>query len=293
MVTEGKVIKGIGGFYYVKTEEGLFECRGRGILRKEKVSPLAGDQVEISVWDAKEKKGSLDKIFPRKNQLHRPKVANVDCVVIVLAAVSPSPNLDMLDRLLLLAEAQRLNVILCINKIDLDLSKSYRKLQELYQEKVGYPVYLISVQEMIGVNEFLSDLQEPVTVFAGPSGVGKSSLINAVAPGFCLKTGSISEKIERGKHTTRASELFEWKQDHFFVDSPGFTSLQLDTVKLETIAACFREFEPYLDACRFSGCSHRNEPGCKVREQLGENITEMRYNRYLRFYEEKEREVRR
>lgn len=281
----GTIIKGIGGFYYVDTENGIYECRARGIFRKEKLKPTVGDFVKIAVLDEKNKKGSLDVIEPRKNMLIRPRVSNVEQAVIVFAAVSPDINIDLLDRFLILVAEQKLDVVICINKIDLDTDKKYENIKNIY-EKSGYKVICLSAEKGIGIDELKSNLKNKISVFAGPSGVGKSSLINSIAPNLQLKTGEISAKIERGKHTTRHAELMQIEENSYIVDSPGFTSLFLEHIPSEELQYYFREFEPYLSGCRYTGCSHIHEPDCAVKEQVGENIQTERYERYINLYNE-------
>ncbi len=281
----GTIIKGIGGFYYIDTENGVYECRARGIFRKEKLKPTVGDFVKISVLDEKNKKGSLDVIEPRKNMLIRPRVSNVEQAIIVFAAVSPDINIDLLDRFLILVAEQKLDVLICINKIDLDTDKKYEDIKNIY-EKSGYKVICLSAEKSIGIDELKSALKNKISVFAGPSGVGKSSLINSIAPNLQLKTGEISAKIERGKHTTRHAELMQIEEHSYIVDSPGFTSLFLEHIPAEELQYYFREFEPYLSSCRYTGCSHIHEPECAVKEQVGENIQTERYERYVNLYNE-------
>ena len=281
----GTIIKGIGGFYYIDTENGIYECRARGIFRKEKLKPTVGDFVKISVLDEKNKKGSLDVIEPRKNMLIRPRVSNVEQAIIVFAAVSPDINIDLLDRFLILVAEQKLDVIICINKIDLDTDKKYENIKNMY-EKSGYKVICLSAEKGIGIDELKSNLKNKISVFAGPSGVGKSSLINSISPNLQLKTGEISAKIERGKHTTRHAELMQIEENSYIVDSPGFTSLFLEHIPAEELQYYFKEFEPYLSGCRYTGCSHIHEPECAVKEQIGENIQTERYERYVNLYNE-------
>ncbi len=289
---DGTIIKGIGGFYYISTKNGVYECRARGIFRREKKTPTVGDHVQIQVLDEENKKGSLDVIMERKNELIRPRVANVDQAVIVFAAVSPAINLDLLDRFLVLAEEQSLSIVLCINKVDLDAEKKYEEVRILY-EKAGYRVICASAKKAVGLEEIRGILRGKISVFAGPSGVGKSSLINGVAPGLTLTTGEISRKIERGKHTTRHAELMEFERDSFIVDSPGFTSLYLNHIPQEELKYYFREFEAYENQCRFNGCSHTHEPDCAVKAAVGEAVSQERYLRYLNLYTELGKERKR
>ena len=277
---QGTIVKGIGGFYYVATAKGVYECRARGKFRRMRLVPTVGDQVEISVQDEQKKKGSVDEILPRKNQLIRPKVANVDQAVIVFAAKSPDMNLDLLDRFLLLGEEQKLELVFCINKIDLDEKKQYEAVAALY-EQAGFPVVCVSGEKKENLEALRAHLKRKISVFAGPSGVGKSSLLNALNPALSLNTGAISEKIERGKHTTRHAELMELEEGSYIVDSPGFTSLSLEHILPEDLAGLFREFQPYLKDCYYRSCKHLQEPDCGVKAQVGKAISQQRYERYV------------
>lgn len=289
----GTIVKGIGGFYYVHTEKGVFECRARGIFRKNGIKPTVGDKVQISVLDEAHHKGSLDVIEERKNELTRPRVANVDQAVIVFAAKDPQMNLDLLDRFLILAEEQGLDILICINKTDLDLNKAYEAVAAFYR-KAGYPLVLASAEEGIGLKELQCALAGKISVLAGPSGVGKSSLINSAFPEFSLETGALSLKIARGKHTTRHAELMQIAEDGFIVDSPGFTSLSLGHIHHENLHYYFREFQPYLHQCYYTGCSHTHEPNCAVKEHTGidKEIAQARYDRYVALYLEIQKERR-
>ncbi|HCT65006.1 MAG TPA: ribosome small subunit-dependent GTPase A [Lachnospiraceae bacterium] len=282
---KGTIVKGIGGFYYVNTETGVYECRARGKFRKEKVTPLVGDFVEISILDEVNKKGSLDVILPRKNELIRPRVANVEQAVIVFAAQSPSMNLDLLDRFIILVEQQHLDVLICINKIDLDVNEDYKSIVKTYRD-AGFRVVPISADKGINMDLLKEELKGRISVFAGPSGVGKSSLINAINSELNLSTGTLSAKIERGKHTTRHAELMELFENSFIVDSPGFTSLFFEHILSADLQYYFREFEPYINNCRFTGCSHVKEIDCAIKEHIGETISPIRYDRYVSIYNE-------
>lgn len=289
---EGVILKGIGGFYYIDTQNGVYECRARGIFRKEGVRPTVGDVVRISVLDEAKKKGSLDEILPRRNELIRPRVSNVDRAVIVFAAKSPNLNLDLLDRFLLLAEEQELDILIVINKIDRDKKEAYLATAELYRN-VGYDVICTSAEKGIGIAELRAALEHKISVFAGPSGVGKSSLINQAFPGLALHTGEISEKIQRGKHTTRHAELIQVTEKSYIVDSPGFTSLYLTHIPAEKLQYYFREFAPFVHQCYYNGCMHIHEPDCAVKAQVGRAIHPMRYERYVTIYHERKEEEER
>lgn len=288
---EGVIVKGIGGFYYIDTERGVFETRARGIFRKEGIKPTVGDHVRISILDESNKKGSLDEILERRNELIRPRVSNVDQAVIVFAAKSPNMNLDLLDRFLLLAEEQELEIVIVINKIDKDKKKQYEEVAKMYQ-KAGYTVVCTSAEEKIALEELRKVLENKISVFAGPSGVGKSSLINATYPGLELNTGEISEKIQRGRHTTRHAELISISENSYIVDSPGFTSLFLNHIPSEKLQYYFREFEPFVHKCYYNGCIHVNEPECAIKAEIGSAIDPMRYDRYVTIFQNLKEEER-
>jgi ribosome biogenesis GTPase len=285
MMIKGRIIRGIGGLYYVAVDTEVYECSARGKFRKSRITPTVGDYVEISVTDEQKHKGSIESICQRRNTLIRPRVANVDCAVIQFAAASPDINYDLLDRFLILAGTQGIkDVVICINKSDL-LSNEVRE----YMERVYAPIYSLvftCAAKNEGIDELREKLKGKVTVFAGPSGVGKSSVINALIPDMERKTGEISKKIQRGKHTTREVELLEYDKDTFIVDSPGFTSLSLDFLQAEGLKHYFREFEPYLDGCYFNDCSHISEPDCTLKEHVGKEIAPERYERFVGLYNE-------
>lgn len=284
-MVEGVILKGIGGFYYIDTENGVYETRARGIFRKEGIRPTVGDRVRMSVLDEGNKKGSLDEILPRRNELIRPRVSNVDQAVIVFAAKSPNINVDLLTRFLILVEEQELDIVLVINKIDRDKKQSYLAIAEEYR-RAGYVVVCSSAESGEGIEALREALQGKTSVFAGPSGVGKSTLINTAFPGLTLQTGEISEKIQRGRHTTRHAELMQVAENSYLVDSPGFTSLTLNHIPSEKLQYYFREFTPFLHKCYYNGCIHQNEPDCAIKEQVGTNISQNRYDRYVGIYVE-------
>jgi len=289
---EGVILKGIGGFYYVSTKNGVYETRARGIFRKEGITPLVGDFVKISVLDEDNKKGSLDVIMPRKTELIRPKVSNVEQAVLVFSAKSPNINLDLLTRFLVLVEEQSLDVLLVINKIDKDKQKHYEEIARIYRN-AGYHVICTSAPEQIGIEELKKGLEGKISVFAGPSGVGKSSLINQAFPGLDLDTNEISEKIQRGRHTTRHAELIQISEESYIVDSPGFTSLYLAHIPAGDLQYYFREFAPFWNKCYYNGCSHVHEPDCEVKAQVGTAIGKERYDKYVMLYQELEGNERR
>ena len=284
---QGKIIKGIAGFYYVHTgKTGIYECKAKGIFRKEKIKPLVGDNVKIDIIDEKEHTGNIKEILPRKNTLIRPTVANIDQAVVIFAAAKPKPNFNLLDRFLIMMERQEIPTVICFNKMDLAREEELQKLKEAY-ETSGYRILFSSAAKEEGISGIREVLQDKTSTVAGPSGVGKSSLINLLAPEANMETGAISEKIERGRHTTRHAELICIRENTYIVDTPGFSSLSVDSFDKETLGNYFPEFVEYEDRCRFPGCSHISEPGCGVKEALAEGkISRIRYEDYLEIYNE-------
>ena len=284
---QGKIIKGIAGFYYVNVVEfGVYECKAKGIFRKEKQKPLVGDNVEIEVLDEETMTGNITALLPRKNELIRPAVANIDQALVVFAVTRPSPHFNLLDRFLVMMERQDIPVVLCFNKEDIAEDEQVEKLRSVY-EGCGYPCVFTSALEERNIEKIKELLKGKTTDIAGPSGVGKSSLINILNPDAKMETGDISSKIERGKHTTRHSELFTIAQDSYIMDTPGFSSLYVNDFEKEELKYYFPEFDPYEGTCRFLGCDHVHEPDCAVKAavEAGE-IHEIRYKDYLEMYEE-------
>ncbi len=280
----GRIIKGVGGLYSVKTEADLYFCKPRGIFRKHDISPLVGDYVEFSITDEKDNEGVIDRILDRKNEFIRPRVCNIDLVILVFAAKNPDINFDMLDRFIILAEAQNLEVFICINKIDLVDESEFDDFKAIYQN-IGYSVSIFSSFDENCKEKIFDVIKNKVSVLAGPSGVGKSSIANLFISNT-MEIGDISQKNKRGKHTTRHAELLELDKNTFIVDSPGFTSIDLGHIKSENLQFCFREFEPFLNKCKFNDCMHLNEPGCAIKSEINININEQRYNRYKNILEE-------
>lgn len=277
----GIIFKGIGGFYYVKFNDAIYECKARGKFKNQKVTPLVGDYVHISIQDEEKKLGMIEEILERKTELLRPTVANVNQAIIVFSIKNPLPNIILLDKMLVLAEQSALNIVICFNKADLDVDFDYEKYEAIYS-RIGYPVLKTCAIEGEGIDELSYYLKDKITVFSGPSGVGKSSLLNAVHEGFTLQTGEISEKIKRGKHTTRHSELLELKNGGIVVDTPGFTSLSMHEIEAEDLKEYFPEFRMMDDQCKFDNCMHINEPDCIVKAAVEDNrISKDRYEAYL------------
>lgn len=277
---EGIIIKGIGGFYYVKTKEGVIESRARGVFRDSDITPLVGDKVKVRI-SQEDGTGYVVDIANRSTQLLRPPVANVTQAIVVMSVKSPDINTWLLDKFLLMSEYEGLDVTVCINKSDLnlDLSEKYKKIYE----KAGYKVLLTSTKLDIGIDDLKKNLLGNISVFAGPSGVGKSSLLNKVDNRLNLETGTVSNKTRRGKHTTRHIELLELDSESFILDTPGFSSLNLDFIEDETdVKDYFREINKYSQDCRFLSCLHDKEPNCAIKEKVKEGIIdEERYNNYL------------
>ncbi len=284
---QGKIIKGIAGFYYVHVvESGLYECKAKGIFRKEKMKPLVGDVVEIDILDETEKKGNITEIIERKNELIRPAVANIDQALVVFAVTKPKPHFNLLDRFLIMMESKDIPVVLCFNKKDIATEPEIQELKDIY-EKCGYRIVFTSAVEEENTEELKELLRGKTTAIAGPSGVGKSSLINIFQPNANMETGSISEKIERGKHTTRHSELIWIEGNSYIMDTPGFSSLYTNEFEKEELKYFFTEFSEYEGQCRFLGCDHIHEPGCAVKQALDEGkIHPIRYANYLEMYNE-------
>lgn len=285
----GRIVRSLSGFYEVRTPGGLVTCRARGILRKDRVTPLTGDIAEITLERGK---GMVDKILPRRNSFVRPAVANVDALVVFAANVNPITEPFLIDRVAAIAGDQEVPVYLCVNKCDLDPGAD---LVSIY-ESAGFPVICTSAETGQGVEKLRSLLRGKLTAFTGNSGVGKSSILNRLCPELELPVGEVSERLGRGRHTTRHVELYDLGEDTFVADTPGFSSFdtdQMDVILKENLQYAFPDFGQYLGKCQFHDCSHRAEPGCAVREALerGE-LQPTRYDSYLRLYE-KASQVRR
>ncbi len=282
----GKIIKGIGGFYYVDTELGIYECRARGIFRKDKITPLVGDRVKISIVDEESKKGVVEEIDKRYTELVRPPIANVDKALIVFAITNPKPNVSLLDRFIVLAEKENLEIVIVLTKADLDEDRMLDELKGIY-ELSGYKVIPVSNKTKLNIDKIKEELKNNVVVFAGPSGVGKSSLLNEIDKNFKLQIGEVSDKIKRGKHTTRHAELLKLECGGMVADTPGFSSLTLDGIEDVELKSYFIEFDEF-DDCRFgSRCVHENEPSCSVKKAVEEGkISKKRYDSYIQLLNE-------
>ena len=280
-------MKGIAGFYYVHDGiSGVYECKAKGIFRNKKIKPLVGDDVEFTILDEEEKTGNIVDILDRENELIRPAVANIDQAMVVFAATAPEPNLNLLDRFLVTMESQDVPVVICFNKKDLVTEEEAKRLTSIY-EAAGYEVHLTNAKSGEGIEQIRSLLRGKTTVLAGPSGVGKSTITNEIQPEAEMETGTISEKIKRGKHTTRHSELFFVETDTFVMDTPGFSSMFVDNMKPEELQQFFPEFEKFIPDCRFLGCVHVGERECGVKDAVKEGtLSKERYENYRLIYEE-------
>ncbi len=280
-------MKGIAGFYYVHAEgRGVYECKAKGIFRKQGIKPLVGDDVEMDVLDEAEMLGNIREILPRKSELIRPAVANVDQALILFAIVKPNPNFNLLDRFLIRMEQQKLKTAICFNKEDI-ASKEEKEALRIAYETCGYRVLFISALENRGLDEVRELLAGKTTTLAGPSGVGKSSLINQLSPETHMETGEISEKIKRGRHTTRHSEIIALGEGTYIMDTPGFTSLDMPEMEKEELGGYYPEFREYEPFCKFRGCAHLSEPDCGVKAAVEEGgISRVRYENYTVLYRE-------
>ena len=283
MIKEGLILKGIGGFYYVETSDGVFECKAKGKFRKNGISPLAGDKVIITVREDKE--NTIDEIQPRKNKLVRPPVANIDKLLIVVSVAKPYPNTQIIDKMTLLAEKNGIEPVIVITKTDL---AEFDEIYSIYKS-TGYRVYTFSSVDNKGIDEIKAELKNSITAFTGNSGVGKSTLINALNGNDDIKTGEISEKLGRGRHTTRQAEIIKIA-DGLVIDTAGFSSIDFvdDNIMLsEDVQYYFREFDEYIGQCKFTGCAHLGEKGCKICEMVDKGIiSKSRHNSYVSMYNE-------
>ncbi len=280
-VFEGVIIKGIGGFYYVNTTDGVFECRARGVFRKRGFVPLVGDHVRVETSDSSH--GVIDEIFERKNVLIRPAVANVTQMVAVVAQSSPAPNPYIIDKLIASAEFVNLKIAVCFNKSDLGGSEH---LVDVYKS-AGFDVVETSVPSGEGIDELKSVLKNELTVFAGNSGVGKSSLVNEIMETTLFETGAVSEKLERGRHTTRHSELVELPFGGYIIDTPGFSSFDINVIPKNELSTMFREFEKVEGGCRFPDCTHTAEPDCSIINAVTNGvISQSRHKSYVQLFSE-------
>ncbi len=282
---EGLIVKGIGGFYYVDTGSEIIEAKGRGILKKDGTTLAVGDRVELEIIDEAEKKGVINSIYPRKNQFIRPPIVNVDTFVVVFAASKPKPNLVLVDKFLVMAEMHGVEAIICINKSDLVSRDELDEYRNVYDGI--YPVIAVSARNGEGMDELKKAISGKTAAFAGPSGVGKSTITNVLVPHANMETGSISEKTKRGRHTTRHAEIFKAEGGGRIFDTPGFTSFEIMDADEESLMHYYPDIERYSDGCFYDNCRHLKEPQCAVREAANEGkIHRLRYESYAANMEE-------
>ena len=282
-IETGKIIKILGGFYYIYNNDYIVECRARGSLRNDKIKPLVGDIADYRVPIDEEHLGYIEKIYKRKNYLIRPPVSNIDQSIIVFSVKNPKPNFILLDKFLINSIKEKIEPIICINKIDLDKDKA-EEISNNYINS-GFKVILTSKDIKETIVKLRNMLKNKTTVFAGPSGTGKSSLLNEVKPGLGLKTGEISQKLKRGKHTTRHVEMIEIYKKSWVVDTAGFSNLNLNGIDKYNLKEYYNEFDDYF--CKFNDCLHYKEPGCLVRKEVDNGkISKLRYNNYLKIFNE-------
>jgi len=283
----GKIVKGISGFYYVHVvESGIYQCKAKGIFRQQKVKPLVGDDVEIEVTHEQDMEGNVINILPRKNELIRPAVANIDQALIMFASAIPKPNFNLLDRFLVMMSYQDIPVYICFNKSDQIDEEEQERIRNIYIN-TGYNVIYTSAKDETGIDAFKEILKGKTSAVAGPSGVGKSSLINAISPYASMEIGEISAKIERGKNTTRHTELIPVEDNTYIMDTPGFSTLNIPGLEPQDLWRYFPEFVEHERNCKFTGCSHITEPDCGIKDAIRAGlISKERYKGYKLLYEE-------
>ncbi len=284
----GRIIRGVGGFYFVHDGTALYQCRAKGIFRKNHEKPLVGDRVEFStVFDSEiENAGSIDRILPRENRLIRPELANVGQIFLLFSGKSPAPNFDMLNRYLCLVHDTEIPVSLVVNKCDLCTEEELEEVRKAFCGS-GYPMHMISVKDGTGISGLREMMRGKLSCLAGPSGVGKSSLMNLLLGSKRMETGGLSRKIDRGKNTTRHSEVFYLGDESYLSDTPGFTSVEIGFIEKEDLDLYFNEFKPYLGSCRYlRSCAHIHEKECAVKAAVKDGgISKIRYDSYVRIYE--------
>lgn len=276
----GLITKGIGGFYYVLTERGVIECKGRGIFKKDGITLAVGDQVEIELIEDEADKGVINSILPRKNHFIRPPIVNVETFVVVFAPKKPKPNFILIDKFLIMAEMNGIEPIICLNKCDLASEEEIDEIRSIYEST--YPVVAISCETGEGLDKLKKIISGKRTALAGPSGVGKSTILNCLHPEAKMETGDISKKTSRGKHTTRHAEIFQIEGGGMIYDTPGFTSFEILEAEEDNLMHYYPEIEKYTGKCRYDNCRHMKEPECAVRSAVKEGIIhKLRYNSYV------------
>ncbi|ADK14331.1 ribosome small subunit-dependent GTPase A [Clostridium ljungdahlii] len=279
---QGTIVKGIGGFYYIKTDNGVIECKARGKFRHNSLSPMVGDKVDIAL---EKEQGVINRIYSRKTKLKRPAVANVTQALVVFAFNRPEINEDLLNRFLISCELNNLKIVVCFNKLDLAEEKEKSDIANT-MKKIGYDVIFLTAKENCGIDKIKEKLKGNITVLCGPSGVGKSTILNAISGKEIMETGEISQKLKRGKHTTRHSELIELEEG-LIVDTPGFSSLDISDISEEKLQYCFPEFTDLIGKCKFTGCFHYKEPNCAIKASVEDGkIDRKRYEFYIKVLNE-------
>lgn len=282
---EGIIIRGVGGNYYVDTGNDVVECRARGLFRLKNIKPLVGDRVLIRLTAEDEHAGYIEEVAERTNEMIRPPIANAQQLIIFFAITNPEPSFLLLDKLLIASEINRLMPVICFNKCDLTDDKLKQEYESIFVN-TGYRVIFTSIRDDSSLNELKNILKDKLSVFSGPSGVGKSSVMNAMQPDFQLKTGEISDKLKRGKHTTRHAEIYKLDFGGYVVDTPGFSSFQLESIGESELKDYYPEIKKF-DGCRFDDCLHYKEPGCAVKDAVSRGmISQVRYDNYIRLLEE-------
>lgn len=284
-MVEGIIVKAISGFYYVKTENDMFECKARGVFRKKATTPLVGDRVEIEVLDEVKKVGNVIKVKDRENYLIRPPIANITKVLVVMSVRLPDPILVFLDKQLAFLEREGIETVICVNKVDLDDTDFAESVKKTY-ENIGYKVILAEAKNDIGIDAIREELKNEIVVLLGNSGVGKSSITNKIMNKTIMEEGSIS-KIERGKQTTRHTELLEFDKDSYIADSPGFSSFDISNIESDELDRYFKDFKRHIEECKYRDCNHINEDDCGVKIAVENGlIDDGRYKRYCEIYKE-------
>lgn len=283
---EGIITKGVGGNYYVDIGSKIIECRARGLFRLKNIKPLVGDKVLIRITEEDEDMGYIEEIKERTSEIKRPPVANAQQLVIIFSVKNPEPSFILLDKLLIAAKSNNLNPVICINKSDLANEEEKENILNIFKN-TGYKIIFTSKYDEDSLQNLKDILKDRLNVFSGPSGVGKSSLMNAIEPGFYLETGEISDKLKRGRHTTRHAEIFKLGFGGYAVDTPGFSSFELEGVDEYSLKSYYPEIVKYDEGCKFLDCLHYKEPGCVIKEAVNSDlISRVRYNNYIKLLEQ-------
>lgn len=281
---KGIIICSSSNVYQVAENEKIYKCLARGKFKKEKINPLVGDEVEFTITNLEKQEGVIEQIFPRKNELKRPKMANLTQLILVVSMKMPNPDLLLLDKQLIFAQFMGIKTTIVLNKVDLENKDEIEKIAKLY-EKIGYKVIQTNAKQGIRVEEIKDLLEDETTAFAGNSGVGKSTLINSIFAQELTQEGNISDKNQRGKNTTTSTRLYQYKKNSYIADTPGFSTFEINEIPKEDLCHYFVEFVPYLDKCEFQGCSHIKEEKCGIKEALKSgNISSQRYENYVKIY---------